>query len=499
MQAELPELNEVMDLLSDAIILLDEQWRICYANLSARKLSRLAPENINRETLWELFPQLAGSDLEQAYRDAQANRIERRVDRFYYEPFLTWFTICIRPTRHGLLVQYQDITSLREAEDARSESELYLRLLLDSTPSAFYAIDENSKTTLCNRAFLEMLGFDSLEQVRGLKLHSVIHHTRKDGTHYDEQDCPIYRAAMIGEPAHIQDEVFFRKDGTHFPVEYWAYPIVHHGTLRGAITTFVDVTDRKRTESALIQSEKLAAVGRLASSIAHEINNPLEAVTNLIYLARSSVNSQEIQEYLQQVDEELRRISMIASQTLRFHKQSSKPQAIRCQDLFSAVLSLYEGRFKNLEIRVNKRKRANQPVEVYEGDIRQVLNNLIGNAVDAMARGGELHLRSAESHDWKTGRQGLTLTIADTGEGMSRETLGHIFEAFFTTKGIGGTGLGLWVSADIVNRHNGRIRVRSRQSASQHGTVFRLFLPFATQPQAQGGDRVRPLPLEAGA
>ncbi len=485
MKAELPELNEIMDLLSDAILLLDEQWRICYANMSAQRLSRLRPENFNGQTLWELFPQIAGTELEQAYRDAQASREERRVDRFYYEPFHTWFAICIRPTRRGLLVQYQDITSLQEAEEARNESERYLRLLLDSTPSAFYAIDENSKTTLCNRAFLDMLGFESLEQIRGLKLHSLIHHTRADGTHYDERDCPIYRAAKQGEPAHVQDEVFYRRDGRHFPVEYWAYPIVHEGTLRGAITTFVDVTDRRRTELALIQSEKLAAVGRLASSIAHEINNPLEAVTNLIYLARTSVDPREIQTYLQQVDEELRRVSMIASQTLRFHKQSSKPQAIRCQDLFGSVLSLYEGRFKNVGIQVHKRKRANKPVEVYEGDIRQVLNNLIGNAVDAMARGGELYLRSAESRDWDTGRRGLTLTIADTGEGMSNATKAHIFEAFFTTKGIGGTGLGLWVSAEIVNRHNGRIRIRSSQRGVRHGTVVRLFLPFLNQPAGQ--------------
>ena len=467
-----------MDLLSDAVILLDAEWRITYANKSARRLSRLLPEHFQSRSLWELFPQMIGTELERAYREAHATREDRRVDRFYYEPFGLWFSICIRPMQHGLLVQYQDITSLREAEEARSESDRYLRLLLDSTPSAFYAVDEHGRTTQCNRAFLELLGFASLEEVRGLKLHAVIHHSHTNGSHYEEADCPIYRAARQGDPAHVQGEVFFRKNGTHFPVEYWAYPIVQDGRLRGAITTFVDVTDRKRTEAALIQSEKLAAVGRLASSMAHEINNPLEALTNLVYLARGSADPLEVRGYLQQVDEELRRVSMIASQTLRFHKQSSKPQAIRCQDLFSSVLNLYEGRFRNAEIVVHKRKRANKPVEVYEGDIRQVLNNLVGNAVDAMARGGSLYVRSAESHDWKTDRSGITFTIADTGEGMSPETQAHVFEAFFTTKGIGGTGLGLWVSAEIVHRHAGRIRIRSSRHRSRHGTVIRMFLPF---------------------
>ncbi len=603
------ELGDVVETLADGIVLLDADWRIYYANQTARRLSRILPEHLNSRTLWELYPDMIGSEIEQLYREAITTGEDRHVERFYYAPFDLWLNLLAHPTRRGLMLHYRDVTALKKAEDAarssdemadlalaagdgvgrwnwdirenlvytdekfaslygiqpehavagasieqflrkvhpddlarvqqliseavrmggeyeaeyrlvqedgsvrwvstrgrcrldehgeaftfpgvafettglrraeaaQRESERYLRLLLDSTPSAFYAIDEEGATTLCNKAFLNMLGFADESDVLGQKLHEVIHHSHPDGQPYLEKDCMIYRAAKTGEPAYVQDEVFYRKDGSQFPVEYWAHPIVRGDRLRGAITTFIDVTDRKRTESALIQSEKLAAVGRLASSIAHEINNPLEAVTNLIYLARHTSQTAEMQRYLDQVDAELRRVSAITSQTLRFHKQATKPRAISCADLFTTVLSLYEGRLRNSQIEVTKRKRSRQPVEVYEGDIRQVLSNLVGNAIDAMPQGGYLHLRGAESRNWSTGRRGLVLTVADTGEGMDPATRAHIFEAFFTTKGIGGTGLGLWVSSEIVQRHEGRMQVRSSQRPQHHGTVVRLFLPL---------------------
>jgi signal transduction histidine kinase len=234
----------------------------------------------------------------------------------------------------------------------------------------------------------------------------------------------------------------------------------------------------KKATVALIQSEKLAAVGRLASSMAHEINNPLEAITNLLYLARQNAISENVEMWLDEANLELRRISVLANQTLRFHKQSSRPQAITCLSLFSATLDAYESRIKNAGIIVEKRKRANAPVECFEGDMRQVLSNVVTNAIDAMPTGGRLIVRSREGTDRSTGRQGLVLTIADTGAGIDPNTQARMFEAFYTTKGIGGSGLGLWISADIMQRHEGKISIRSSQKAGQTGTVVTLFLPF---------------------
>jgi PAS domain S-box-containing protein len=251
------------------------------------------------------------------------------------------------------------------------------------------------------------------------------------------------------------------------------------GTISGIIVLGVDVTESKRAELALMQTEKLAAVGRLASSIAHEINNPLESVTNLLYLARETAINAETKEYLSIADRELRRVAVIANQTLRFHKQSSKPQLITCEELIDSSISVYQGRLVNSSVEVEKRKRATQPVLCFEGEIRQVLSNLIVNAIDAMhPHGGRLLMRSREGTDWKTGRKGLILTVADTGSGMSPDTAARIFEPFFTTKEIGGTGLGLWVSHEIVQRHGGTLTVRSSQRPNHSGTVFTLFLPF---------------------
>jgi PAS domain S-box-containing protein len=251
------------------------------------------------------------------------------------------------------------------------------------------------------------------------------------------------------------------------------------GAISGIIVLGVDVTESKRAEVALMQTEKLAAVGRLASSIAHEINNPLESVTNLLYLARETAINPETREYLGIADRELRRVAVIANQTLRFHKQSSKPQWITCEDLIASAISVYQGRLVNSSVEVEKRISTASPVLCFEGEIRQVLSNLIVNAIDAMhPRGGRLLMRSREGTDWKTGRKGLILTVADTGSGMSPDTAAKIFEPFFTTKEIGGTGLGLWVSHEIVQRHGGTLAVRSSQRTGCSGTVFTLFLPF---------------------
>lgn len=236
--------------------------------------------------------------------------------------------------------------------------------------------------------------------------------------------------------------------------------------------------EQARTEKALLQSEKIAVVGRLAASIAHEINNPLESVTNLLYLARRSDNLADIREHLDTADRELRRAAVITNQTLRFYRQSTNARDVSAEDLFDSVLAVHQGRLINANIVVQQKLDAKRAIRCFDGEIRQVLNNLIGNAIDAMSSaGGRLLVRSRDGHQWKDDREGIVLTVADTGTGISRPSLSRLFEAFYTTKGIGGTGLGLWVSKEIVERHGGSIRVKSCQSFGFHGTVFTVFLP----------------------
>jgi signal transduction histidine kinase len=259
------------------------------------------------------------------------------------------------------------------------------------------------------------------------------------------------------------------------------------GSTSGVIVLGVDVTESKRAEQVLVVSEKLNAVGRLASSIAHEINNPLEALTNLIYLAQRA-EPEDAKRFLARAEDELGRVSAITSQTLRFHRQSTKPKAVMAAELIDSTLSLYQGRLANLRVRVERRDRTGRAFTCLDGEIRQVLSNLVSNAIDAVnPDGGRLLIRSRGGCDWKTGRLGVVLTVADTGLGMSKDTMSRIFEPFFTTKEVTGTGLGLWISREIVDRHEGTLRVRSRRELPGSWTVFTLFLPF--DPVRYSGDR----------
>lgn len=263
---------------------------------------------------------------------------------------------------------------------------------------------------------------------------------------------------------------------------YWTVsysPIFNSEGMVLAISAVVfETTAQKRAEQALIQGEKLAAVGRLASSISHEINNPLEAVTNLIYITASLPGvPEQARELLNLADKELSRVSQIASQTLRFHRQSTRPTLVTPAELLRPIIAVYQGRLVNSGITLREKHSSVEPIRCLENDIRQVLNNLISNALDATKTGGTVLIRSHEAVEWSTGRRGIRITIGDTGCGITNDIKQHIFDAFFTTKGIHGTGLGLWISKGIVDKHHGLLQAYSSCREGRSGAVFSLFLP----------------------
>jgi PAS domain S-box-containing protein len=237
-----------------------------------------------------------------------------------------------------------------------------------------------------------------------------------------------------------------------------------------------DITKQKIAERALLQSEKLASVGRLASSIAHEINNPLAAVTNLLYLIDLQANTPELKQLTETAQDELARMSQITSHTLRFHRQSSKPTNVDLFTLFESVVVLNRARLRNSGIEATI-KDCSLTLFCHEGELRQILLNLVSNSIDAMKHGGSLRFRCKQVLGAKTGERGLRITIADTGTGMDQVTLSRSMEPFFTTKGIGGTGLGLWVTQDLVQKNAGSMKVRSSADERLHGTVSTLFFP----------------------
>ena len=239
-----------------------------------------------------------------------------------------------------------------------------------------------------------------------------------------------------------------------------------------------DISDRKRAERALAEQDRLASIGKLTSSIIHEINNPLEAVLNLIYLARQLVPEGEVSGYLARAEEELGRDSEITAEGLRFHRQSASPAPVNVADLVQSVLTLFRGRFREGRVEVEFRKEDAPQLKCFPGEIRQAFVNLIGNAVESMPTGGTIKVRVRPATDWRTSESGVRITIADTGVGMSDRTRQHLYDAFFTTKGSEGSGLGLWVTSNIVSKHRGVIHVRSRCAAKSGGTVFSLLFPY---------------------
>ena len=257
-------------------------------------------------------------------------------------------------------------------------------------------------------------------------------------------------------------------------------PILLNGELIGGVAVNSDVTQTRLQDEALRKSEKLAAVGQLASSIAHEINNPLESITNLLYLIRNANKMDEVQEYASLAQTELARVTEITLQTLRFHRQQSKATEVDLEELGRAVMALYTGRLLVRNVKLAWKVRTAPRIWALEGEMRQVLNNLVRNALDAMSAGGRLEIRiqpqTELSPEEGRRRPGVRLTIADTGEGISPRIAERLFEPFQTTKESTGTGLGLWVSRGIVEKHGGHIRTRS-QTGEQHGTVFAIWLP----------------------
>ena len=225
-------------------------------------------------------------------------------------------------------------------------------------------------------------------------------------------------------------------------------------------------------------TEKLAAVGRLAASIAHEINNPLEAITNLLFLMAYEPTVDTAKKYLDLAQSELRRVTAIATQTLRFHRQTTNASETSLRDVIESALTLFQGRITNAGVSIERQYKTDKKIRAFEGDLRQVFANLLSNALDATKPGGKIIIRLREGHNLKTSQPYVRLTVADTGIGMSPETRQHMFEPFFTTKAVTGTGLGLWVSAEILANHRAITRVRSSQNPDCHGTVISISFPL---------------------
>jgi signal transduction histidine kinase len=235
----------------------------------------------------------------------------------------------------------------------------------------------------------------------------------------------------------------------------------------------------RAAEEALRKSEKLVVAGRLAASIAHEINNPLESVTNLLYLIGTSASLDDAKKHTELAESELARVSQIVTQTLRFYREPNNPTYVHVPEILDSALTLYKSRLTQAGIVIERDFRECLPILAMAGELRQVVLSLIGNALDAIGRNGTLKIRVANTREHSNGsRPGVRLTIADSGSGIKPEIRKTLFEPFVSTKGNLGTGLGLWISSEIIRRHGGTIHVKTSVLPPSTGTVFSVFLPL---------------------
>jgi PAS domain S-box-containing protein len=366
-----------------------------------------------------------------------------------------------------------------KAETALRESEERFRLFLENVHEyALVQLDPELRITSWNPGAERIFGYTSKEALGQPFALLLSPEDRAD--HVPRTQISILEKTGRNEDARW----LIHKDGTRIWTRWVTEPIRNKdGQITGLAKVLRDETERLRTETSLRQSENLAVVGRMASSIAHEINNPLEAVTNLIYLARSRDVSPEVGEFLEQAEHELARVSQVTLATLHFHRQTTEPQIVDIEEILESVLVLHKGRLKSNQIATERRYSLHSSIICQENEIRQVLANLISNSIDAMKNmdARRLTVRVRRAFNPKTGEEGVRVMIADTGLGIRESAAKHVFEPFFTTKAATGTGLGLWISAEAVKKHQGTLRFRSRSAGAFRGTVFSLYLGSGEQ------------------
>ena len=355
------------------------------------------------------------------------------------------------------------LASAVEARDALASKAQQMNEVMEASSECVMVLDGKWVVRYMNSQAVRVI--DSKEDLIGRRLQDV--YPTFESTIFWEK----FSQAMVDRHALTFEELYPSRQ-RWFVVN--AAPVDD-----GLAIFFRDITERKRQDAMLQKTEKLAAVGRLASSISHEINNPLESVVNLLYLIEHSDGAgDDIRTYAALAASELARVSHIVTHTLKFHRQSTRAGECRMSEILESVLSLYQGKLATQKIKIVREFAEDDRVLCFAGDMRQVFANLIGNALDAMRGEGTLFLRTRLTHHARTGQKGIRVTIADTGCGMSKATRQRIFEAFFTTKTATGTGLGLWVSDEIIRNHKGSVRVRSSEKPDSSGTVFNVFFPW---------------------
>ena len=354
-----------------------------------------------------------------------------------------------------------------------TEAQRLLSAIVESSEDAIISKSLRGIVTSWNAAAERVFGYTAEEMI-GRPITTII----PPELQHDEER--ILATIASGKRIEHFETVRIAKNGERIDVSLTISPIKDEsGRIVGAAKIARDITQRRKTEQVLRTTERLASVGRLAATVAHEINNPLEAVTNLVYLARHSDNWSEVRQYLAAADEELVRISHLTKQTLGFYRDSQTAIPIRLGAIVRSLAAVFSSRVRNREIDLRSEIRQDPEIVGIPGELRQLIANLIANSIDAVPRRGHVRVRLSRGREKRAQRrEGIRLTVADSGPGIPPAVRARLFEPFFTTKKDVGTGLGLWVCKGIVEKHHGQISVKSRWQSGNSGTVFSVFLPL---------------------
>ena len=396
-----------------------------------------------------------------------------------FRPFLT--RVMPLKDANGKVVRWfgtnTDVTELRNAQEALRASEERWATTLQSIGDAVISTCAEGKIIFMNEVAQKLTGW-SLSEAKGRHLDEVFNIVQE--VTRIKPESPVSNVVRAGLVVGLANHTLLvRRDGTEIPIEDSGAPIRNReGQIEGVVLVFHDVSEQRKMQQAVRNSDRLATTGRLAATIAHEIHNPLDTVGNLLFLVQQRTQEAQTREHVSLASEELARVTKMTQQMLTFQRESAEPVPVRIEEVIESVLGLYQRKIESAAIRIETEIDVPQPMLAQPGELRQVFANLLGNAIEAVGRDhGRIRLRAGVVRDWRNGCSGVRVMIADNGRGIPAELREKIFDPFFTTKGESGTGLGLWITADLIRKYGGTMRLRSITQPSRCGTCFSVFFP----------------------
>lgn len=470
-----PLLEAIVSSSEDAIITKDLNGIITSWNPAAERIFGYSPEEIIGKSVLTLIPPSLQHEEPVILRKLQAgeqitNFETRRVTKQGKELIVS---LTISPLKDkegrvfGISKMARDITHEKQLNQVRFQ----LAAIVESSDDGIMTKDLNGIITSWNRSAERIFGYTE-EEIIGTSILNLI------PKNLQSEEETIIRKIQAGERIDHYETVRITKNGELLDVSLTISPLKDGlGKIIGASKVLRTIGERKQMEKNLLQAEKIAATGKMAATIAHEINNPLESVLNLIYLARTNASdAEEVVGFLNTAEEELMRVSHIAKQTLGYYREHSSAVRVTLSELVSDTLKIYESKLAGFGIGIVTCFDSDASIVLRRGEMMQVISNLVTNAMYAMPHGGTLTASVDETVN--ADRKGLLLSIEDTGEGIPEANLKKIFEPFFTTRSSIGTGIGLWVATEFIKGHDGSIEVESSRDAVTHGTRMSIFLPF---------------------